>query len=92
MTTPRTVLKITANSPGSEVAAETAAALAAASMVFKSSDSSYSTKLVNAAIQVRDSLKLDPNVDRSSEVPELDTLSTNVGNTCVWALFNLSIM
>lgn len=52
MDTPRTVLKVTANSPGSEVVAETAAALAAASMVFKYSDAAYSTRLVNAAIEV----------------------------------------
>ncbi|KAJ6307899.1 hypothetical protein OIU76_017643 [Salix suchowensis] len=45
MDTPRNVYKVTTQNPGSDVAAETAAALAAASIVFKDSDSSYSAKL-----------------------------------------------
>ncbi|CAM6123249.1 unnamed protein product [Calypogeia fissa] len=52
MDTARTVLKVTASSPGSEVVAETAAALAAASMIFKNSNSGYATKLQNAAIEL----------------------------------------
>ncbi|KAE8650005.1 endoglucanase 1 [Cucumis sativus] len=54
MDTPRTVYKITAQNPGSDVAAETAAALAAASIVFKASDPSYSNKLLDAALKVFD--------------------------------------
>ncbi|XP_016483101.1 endoglucanase 18-like [Nicotiana tabacum] len=46
MDTPRTLYKITSNSPGSEVAAEVAAAFASASIVFKKIDSNYSTKLL----------------------------------------------
>ncbi|XP_049377949.1 endoglucanase 18-like [Solanum stenotomum] len=46
MDTPRTLYKITSNSPGSEVAADVAAAFAAASIVFKNIDSNYSTKLL----------------------------------------------
>ncbi|KDP25379.1 hypothetical protein JCGZ_20535 [Jatropha curcas] len=46
MDTPRTLYKITPNSPGTEAAAEAAAALAAASLVFKSVDSKYSNKLL----------------------------------------------
>ncbi|CAI9274467.1 unnamed protein product [Lactuca saligna] len=46
MDTPRTVIEINAQSPGTEVAAESAAALAAASIVFKSVDSKYSSKLL----------------------------------------------
>ncbi|KAF3632229.1 Endoglucanase 20 [Capsicum annuum] len=46
MDTPRTLYKITSNSPGSEVAAEVAAAFAAASIVFKNIDSNYSAKLL----------------------------------------------
>lgn len=46
MDTPRTLYKITPNSPGTEAAAEAAAALSAASIVFKAIDSSYSTKLL----------------------------------------------
>ncbi|XP_058077027.1 endoglucanase 17 [Magnolia sinica] len=52
MDTPRTVYKIDSNSPGSDVAAETAAALAAASLVFRRSDPSYSKLLLNRAIRV----------------------------------------
>ncbi|GMN31908.1 hypothetical protein TIFTF001_003443 [Ficus carica] len=47
MDTSRALYKITSNSPGSEVAAEAAAALAAASIVFKGVDSKYSSKLLS---------------------------------------------
>ena len=56
MDTPRTVYKITAQNPGSDLAAETAAALAAASIVFKASDPSYSNKLLDAALKVNHTL------------------------------------
>ncbi|KAG9459445.1 hypothetical protein H6P81_003953 [Aristolochia fimbriata] len=52
MDTPRSVYKIDANNPGSDVAAETAAALAAASLVFRRTDPSYSKLLRNRAIRV----------------------------------------
>lgn len=52
MDTPRSVFKVDRNSPGSDVAAETAAALAAASLVFKKSDPIYSKLLVRRAIRV----------------------------------------
>ncbi|XP_077243091.1 endoglucanase 1-like [Tasmannia lanceolata] len=52
MDTPRNVYKVTPQNPGSDVAAETAAALAAASIVFKESDPSYSAKLLQTAIKV----------------------------------------
>ncbi|KAH1227223.1 Endoglucanase 17 [Glycine max] len=52
MDTLRSVFKIDANTPGSEVAAETAAALAAASLVFRRSDPTYSKVLVRRAIRV----------------------------------------
>ncbi|KAK1306303.1 Endoglucanase 8 [Acorus calamus] len=52
MDTPRSVYSIDATKPGSEVAAETAAALAAASIVFKASDQLYSKWLLDRAIQV----------------------------------------
>lgn len=54
MDTPRTVLKIDSSNPGSDVAAETAAALASASLVFRNSDRSYSRILLNRAISVFD--------------------------------------
>ncbi|CAH8360130.1 unnamed protein product [Eruca vesicaria subsp. sativa] len=49
MDTLRTLYKITSSSPGSEAAGEAAAALASASLVFKSIDSNYSTNLLNHA-------------------------------------------
>ncbi|XP_047176471.1 endoglucanase 17-like [Vigna umbellata] len=52
MDTPRSVFKIDANTPGSEVAAETAAALAAASLVFRRTDPTYSKVLARRAIRV----------------------------------------
>ncbi|XP_057813362.2 endoglucanase 8 [Cryptomeria japonica] len=52
MDTPRTVYKITKDNPGSDVAAETAAALAAASIVFQTSDTAYSQLLLKTAIRV----------------------------------------
>ncbi|XP_028756044.1 endoglucanase 1-like [Neltuma alba] len=54
MDTPRDVYMVNPQSPGSDVAAETAAALAASSLVFKQSDPAYSSKLLQAAIQVFD--------------------------------------
>jgi hypothetical protein len=53
MTTPRTAYQINASSPGSDLAAETAAAMAAASIVFKDVDASYSATLLSHAREVR---------------------------------------
>ncbi|KAJ4712001.1 Endoglucanase [Melia azedarach] len=47
MDTPRTLYKITSDSPGTEAAAEAAAALSAASIVFKESDFNYSSTLLS---------------------------------------------
>lgn len=47
MDTPRTLYKITSDSPGTEAAAEAAAALSAASIVFKEFDSNYSKRLLS---------------------------------------------
>ncbi|KAJ6723397.1 ENDO-14-BETA-GLUCANASE [Salix koriyanagi] len=52
MDTPRSVYKVDKNSPGSDVAAETAAALAAASLVFRRCDPTYAKLLVRRAIRV----------------------------------------
>ena len=52
MDTPRNVYKVSDQNPGSDVAAETAAALAAASIVFKDSDPSYSAQLLHTAMKV----------------------------------------
>ncbi|KAJ9588698.1 hypothetical protein L9F63_018012 [Diploptera punctata] len=52
MTMERPAYKIDAENPGSELASETAAALAAASIVFKNVDSSYSDTLLTHAKQL----------------------------------------
>lgn len=52
MTMERPIFKIDASNPGSEVAAETAAALAASSIVFQNINSAYSSNLLNHAIQL----------------------------------------
>uniref|UniRef100_A0A1D1YQI1 Endoglucanase n=1 Tax=Anthurium amnicola TaxID=1678845 RepID=A0A1D1YQI1_9ARAE len=52
MDTPRNVYKVSSQNPGSDVAAETAAALAAASIVFRDADPAYSKKLLQTATKV----------------------------------------
>lgn len=52
MTTPRQAYRIDANNPGSDLAGETAAAMAAASVVFRHSDPVYSNELLNHAKQL----------------------------------------
>ncbi|GAB2275267.1 hypothetical protein Dimus_010026 [Dionaea muscipula] len=52
MTTPRTAYKLDPTSPGSDLAGETAAALAAASLAFKPYNASYSTLLLIHAQQL----------------------------------------
>ncbi|KAL5719029.1 cellulase [Ranunculus cassubicifolius] len=54
MDTARNIYKVSTQNPGSDIAAETAAALAAASIVFKDSDPSYSSKLFQTATKVFD--------------------------------------
>lgn len=53
MTTPRNAYKLDPNHPGSDLAGETAAAMAAASMAFKLYNSSYSSLLLAHGKQVR---------------------------------------
>ncbi|EEC75164.1 hypothetical protein OsI_11382 [Oryza sativa Indica Group] len=52
MDTPRAVYSVSASSPGSDVAAETAAALAAASLALRPADPGYSRRLLAAARDV----------------------------------------
>ncbi len=52
MTMARPAYKITASCPGSDVAGETAAAMAASSLVFKADDPTYAAKLVTHAKQL----------------------------------------
>lgn len=53
MSTPRTAFKVDTENPGSDVAGEAAAALAAASIAFRPYNSSYSQLLLLHAKQVR---------------------------------------
>ena len=53
MKTPRTVLLIDEQRPGSEIAAETSAAMAASSILFRRVDQAYSRSLLNKAKSVR---------------------------------------
>ncbi|KAF6142173.1 hypothetical protein GIB67_037091 [Kingdonia uniflora] len=52
MTTPRSVYSVSSDKPGSDVAAETTAALAAASMVFRKVDPAYSKLLLETSKKV----------------------------------------
>ncbi|CAK7349943.1 unnamed protein product [Dovyalis caffra] len=52
MTTPRSTFKIDDQHPGADLAAETAAALAAASVAFKQSNPRYATELIKHAKQL----------------------------------------
>ncbi|ERN11259.1 hypothetical protein AMTRI_Chr04g242910 [Amborella trichopoda] len=49
METPRTLYKIDESTPGTEIAAETAAAMAASSLVFRNTDHAYARRLLNKA-------------------------------------------
>ena len=52
MDTSRKAYKVDASHPGSDVAAETAAAFASASMAFREADKNYSAKLLSSAKKV----------------------------------------
>lgn len=52
MTTDRQAYKIDPSNPGSDLAGETAAAMAAASVVFRHSNPAYANKLITHAQQV----------------------------------------
>jgi endoglucanase len=52
MTTDRRAYKIDPSNPGSDLAGETAAAMAAASVVFRRSNPAYANKLITHAQQV----------------------------------------
>ncbi|NEZ58644.1 glycoside hydrolase family 9 protein [Adonisia turfae] len=54
MTMERPAYKVDSNNPGSDLAGETAAALAAASIVFKSTNANYADKLLTNAKQLYD--------------------------------------
>uniref|UniRef100_A0A2N9F1G4 Endoglucanase n=1 Tax=Fagus sylvatica TaxID=28930 RepID=A0A2N9F1G4_FAGSY len=66
MTTPRTAYKIDDQHPGSDLAAETAAAFAAASIAFKPTDAQYASQLLDHAKQLFDFARNHQGVYQSS--------------------------
>lgn len=68
MDTPRTAYKVDGNRRGSDVAAETAAALAAASMAFRGVDNAYSARLLAAGRRV---LRYNPTAISQAYQPQL---------------------
>lgn len=86
MTEKRPLTQINTTTPGTEVAAETAAAMASASLVFKKIDSTYSDKLLKHAQQLftfADSYRHS----YSLSIPEVQTYynSTGYGDELLWA-------
>ncbi|KAF3446764.1 hypothetical protein FNV43_RR11944 [Rhamnella rubrinervis] len=86
MTEKRPLTQINTSSPGTEVAAETAAAMASASLVFKTSDPKYSSNLLKHAKQLftfADKYRESYSVS----IPEVQTYynSTGYGDELLWA-------
>lgn len=86
MTEKRPLTQVNTSFPGSDVAAETAAAMASASLVFKKTDSTYSSMLLKHARQ------LFTFADKyrgsySDSIPEVQTYynSTGYGDELLWA-------
>ncbi|KAL3369261.1 hypothetical protein AABB24_009872 [Solanum stoloniferum] len=86
MTTPRSVYKIDEQHPGADLAGETAAALAAATVAFKESDSGYSNQLLTHAKELFDFAKKFPGVYTSS-IPVADKFygSSGYEDELLWA-------
>ncbi|XP_057794804.1 endoglucanase 2-like [Salvia miltiorrhiza] len=86
MTEPRPLTMVNASAPGTEVAAETAAALASASLVYKSVDSVYSSLLLKHARQLfafADKYRMSYSIS----IPQVGTYynSTGYGDELLWA-------
>ncbi|KDP36939.1 hypothetical protein JCGZ_08230 [Jatropha curcas] len=86
MTEKRPVTQVNTSSPGTEVAAETAAAMASASLVFLKSDSTYSSTLLEHAKQLF-SFADKHRGSYSKSIPEVQTYynSTGYGDELLWA-------
>jgi hypothetical protein len=86
MTGARPAIQINTSTPGTEVAAETAAAMAAASLVFRSTDSAYSSSLLRHARQLF-TFADDHRGVYSRNIPEVATYynSTGYGDELLWA-------
>ncbi|KAH6760062.1 glycosyl hydrolase 9B7 [Perilla frutescens var. frutescens] len=86
MTETRPLIQVNASYPGSDVAAETAAAMASASLVFKSSDAAYSRLLLEHARQLftfADSYR----GRYSDSIPQVQSYynSSGYGDELLWA-------
>ncbi|XP_043713193.1 endoglucanase 24 isoform X3 [Telopea speciosissima] len=86
MSEKRPLTQVNTSSPGADVAAETAAAMAAASLVFKTTDSTYSGSLLKHAKQLftfADTYR----VSYSASIPEVQTYynSTGYEDELLWA-------
>ncbi|KAL5799100.1 hypothetical protein ACOSQ2_003920 [Xanthoceras sorbifolium] len=86
MTTPRTTFKIDDQNPGSDLAAETAAALAAASVAFRASDAKYADELVGHAKQLFEFARNHPGLYQNS-IPVAGQFYTSSGyqDELLWA-------
>lgn len=82
----RPLTQVNTSSPGTDVAAETAAALASASLVYKSSDSAYSATLLKHAKQLF-TFADKHRGSYSESIPEVQTYynSTGYGDELLWA-------
>ncbi|PHT97934.1 Endoglucanase 14 [Capsicum chinense] len=85
MTTPRTAYKIDEQHPGADLAGETAAALAAAAIAFKGSNSSYPNQLLTHAKEVDELLWAAVWLFKATKdkkyLSYIDAKSTNTGGT-----------
>lgn len=86
MTEKRPLIQVNTSAPGTEVAAETAAAMASASLVFKKSDPTYSDTLLKHAKQLF-SFADKYRVSYSESIPEVQAFynSTGFGDELLWA-------
>lgn len=86
MTEKRPLIQVNTSTPGTDVAAETAAAMASASLVFKSTDSTYSSLLLKHAQQLFNFADKHRGV-YSINIPEVATFynSTGYGDELLWA-------
>ncbi|XP_073023237.1 endoglucanase 10-like [Primulina eburnea] len=86
MTAERPLAQVNISAPGTEVAAETAAALASASLVFKTIDSVYSNVLLKHAVQLFTFADMYRG-SYSISIPEAQTYynSTGFGDELLWA-------
>ncbi|XP_038716962.1 endoglucanase 10-like [Tripterygium wilfordii] len=86
MTEKRPLVQVNVSSPGTEVAAETAAAMASSSLVFKTIDPTYSSTLLKHAKQLF-TFADKSRGSYSVSVPEVQTYynSTGYGDELLWA-------